>query len=273
MSDRLLHRGRILSADEAEDLPVWTLKAFPAGSEAGYRRRPQTLAEKIAAEQLASNALAARSRGVEPLRPAATSGGAAAGNTAGMAAAPAPARPKPAVDPAEVERIRKEAFDEGYAAGYDSGATAAHDETDRLRSLADGAGAVFEQFEHTLAPALLDLAMAVARQVVRRELSVDSNVVLSVVRDAFAQLTGGETGKQLLLNPNDIQLVRAHLGEELTLGQWKLIEDSRIDAGGCRISTQQSAVDATVETRWKRTVASLGSRARWDDDGEDDIDA
>lgn len=259
MSDRLLHRGRILSADEGEDLPVWKLKAFPAGSEGQYRRRPQTLAEKIAAEQLASNSLAARSRPVEPLRP--------------VAAAPAPAaKPKPAVDPAEVERIRKEAFDEGYAAGYDSGASAAHDETERLRILADSAGAVFETFEHTLAPALLDLTMAVARQVVRRELSTDSNVVLSVVRDAFAQLTGGETGKQLLLNPNDIQLVRAHLGEELTLGQWKLVEDSRIDPGGCRISTQQSAVDGTVETRWKRVVATLGSRARWvtDADGKDD---
>lgn len=91
-------------------------------------------------------------------------------------------------------------------------------------------------------------------------------MILAVVRDAFNQLIGGETGRQLLLHPSDVQLVRAHLGEELELGQWKIVEDTGIEAGGCRIATQQSDIDATLATRWKRTLAALGQDGPWSDD-------
>jgi flagellar assembly protein FliH len=252
MSSRNLHPGRILPAEHAEHLPKWTLTAFPQGQQSQARRQPQTLAQKIAAEETALRIAAEKTRrAAQRLSPARS--------------VPAPvAPPPPAVAPAEIERIKKAAFDEGYAAGYDQGAAAAHSETDRLRGLADASGSVFARFETELAPQLLEMALELAKQVIRRELSTDSSVVLSVVHEAFNQLTGGETGKQLLLHPSDVQLVRAHLGEDLALGQWKIIEDSRIEAGGCRISTQQSAIDATVETRWKRTIGALGSSSAWE---------
>lgn len=251
MSSRTLHPGRILPADQAEHLQTWTLTAFPPGRQAIARRQPQTLAQKIAAEEAAQRIAAEKARlSAQRLTPAPT-------------ATPAPP-PRPAVAAAEIERIRKAAFDEGYAAGYDLGATAARDEAARLRALADGSASVFSRFETALAPPLLEMALELAKQVIRRELSTDSRVVLAVVRDAFNQLTGGETGKQLLLHPNDVQLVRAHLGEDLLLGQWKIIEDRDIAPGGCRIATQQSAIDATVETRWKRTIGALGSSAAWE---------
>lgn len=291
MSEPPLMARRILRAEETRHLPVWRPDAFPDESlQSEARRRPQTAEEKRAIERalLAAQQEAERRERKE----AAARAGAAAGSgdaraTAGTAQAsptpahdssahpagatgqsapaaesPAPA-PPPAVDPAEIERIKTAAFDEGYAAGYDHGTAAARQEAERLQAVAQAASAVFTQFEHALAPRLLALAVGIARQVVQHELSVDNNVVLAVVRDAFNQLVGGETGKQLLLHPSDVQLVRAHLGEELELGQWKIAEDASIEAGGCRIVTHQSDIDATLPTRWKRTLAALGQEAPW----------
>lgn len=261
MSEASRRKSRIVPADEAEQLRRWAPDAFAQPSQqAVTRRQPLTLAQKIAAEEAAQRLRAGHPAGRRP--------------DPIIKAPPAPPPPpKPAVDPAEVARIRKSAFDEGYAAGYDQGARAAQQETERLRELAQTAGSVFSRLESDLAPHVLTLSIEIARQVLRRELSVNAEAIVAVVRDAFNQLTGGETGRQLLLNPDDVQLVRAHLGEDLALGAWKIIEDPGITPGGCRVATQQALIDATVQTRWKRTVSALGADAAWPGADEDADDA
>lgn len=57
------------------------------------------------------------------------------------------------MDPAEAERIKTAAFDEGYAAGYDHGSAAARREAEQLRTMARAASGVFDRFETELAPA------------------------------------------------------------------------------------------------------------------------
>ncbi|MBX6317760.1 flagellar assembly protein FliH [Pigmentiphaga sp.] len=269
MSETMAPPRRILRAEEARHLPVWRPQPFPSDSlQAGARRRPQTAEEKLAIQRalLAAQQEAERREREAAAAAAADAARAAAAQPEPASEAPvqAPAEPlAPAVDPAEIERIKTAAFDEGYAAGYDHGTAAARKEADRLQAIAQSASEVFARFEHELAPRLVTLAVDIARQVVKHELSVDNTVVLAVVRDAFNQLVGGETGKQLLLHPSDVQLVRAHLGEELELGQWKILEDAGIEAGGCRVVTHQSDIDATLPTRWKRTLAALGQDAPW----------
>ncbi|MPS30462.1 MAG: flagellar assembly protein FliH [Alcaligenaceae bacterium] len=264
MSEPLPGARRILRADEGRHLPVWRLDTFGDPSmQDEARRRPQTPEEQRAIE---AALLAARQEAERRPHGEAIRRETAAPDSAAAGTAPPPPAPVPTVDPAEAERIKTAAFDEGYAAGYDHGSAAARREAEQLRTMARAASGVFDRFETELAPRLLELAIELARQVVRRELAQDNNMILAVVRDAFNQLIGGETGRQLLLHPSDVQLVRAHLGEELELGQWKIVEDTGIEAGGCRIATQQSDIDATLATRWKRTLAALGQDGPWSDD-------
>jgi flagellar assembly protein FliH len=244
--DRLLHPGRILSADLAQDLPVWQIQPFAGGIESAREEQRREAARRQALQREADAAAAAQ---------------AAAAAAAVAAAEAVPMVPQ--VTQEERDQVRAEAFDEGYAAGYDQGITAAIAEVQRLESLARNAGTVFTDFEEQLAPQLLALAMAVARQVVGRELTTDPAAVLPVMREAFDQLTGSETGKQLFLNPADVDLVRAHLSEDAGTSPWRIVEDPRVEAGGCRIATRESEIDATVETRWRRTVSALGDASPW----------
>ena len=46
---------------------------------------------------------------------------------------------------------------------------------------------------------------------------------------------------------------------------WKIVEDAQIERGGCRLETPTTEVDATLETRWRRVVASLGRDDSWID--------
>ncbi len=259
MSDETqLVTGQILCADRARHLPLWQLETFNPDQQLTARRRPQSEAEKSAIQA------ALLKTQQDDARQLAAAQVAVQAEQASSGAASSPIEPDPLLDPAEVERIKAGAFDEGYAAGYDQGGAAARREAERWHALIEASSNVFTRFEAELAPQLLNLALEVARQVVRRELNTDNNVILAVVRDAFKQLTGGEANKQLRLHPSDVQLVRAHLGDELELGQWKIVEEEDIEPGGCRISTLQSELDATLQTRWLRTVATLGSNSAWD---------
>jgi len=239
--ERLLHPGRILKAEQAQDLPVWQIQPFAGGIETA-RQEQRAEAARRAAKRDAEMAAKAAAESV------------ATAQAATMV---------PLMTPEERERTRREAFDEGYAAGYDQGITAAIAEVQRLEAVARNAGTAFTEFEEKLAPQLLSLATAIARQIVRREIAIDKQIVLPVMREAFEQLTGSETGKQLFLNPADVELVRAHLSEDAGTSPWRIVEDPRIESGGCRIATRESDVDATMETRWRRTVAALGDALPW----------
>ncbi len=239
--ERLLHPGRILKAEQAQDLPVWQIQPFAGGIETA-REEQRAEAAKRAAKREAELAVKAAAESV------------ATAQAATMV---------PLMTPEERDRVRREAFDEGYAAGYDQGITAAIAEVQRLEAVARNAGTAFTEFEEKLAPQLLSLATAIARQIVRREIAIDKQIVLPVMREAFEQLTGSETGKQLFLNPADVELVRAHLSEDAGTAPWRIVEDARIESGGCRIATRESDIDATLETRWRRTVAALGDPLPW----------
>lgn len=153
--------------------------------------------------------------------------------------------------------------DDGYADGYEKGIASAKAEVERLNNIINDIEGISSCFETSLASKVLELALEVARQVLRHELHIDRLAILPLVRDAFDQMTGTETNRQLFMHSSDIELVKAHMNDELRLNNWKIIEDNTIQPGGCRICTQQSEIDATIENRWKRTLSVLGVNQAW----------
>ncbi|MFO7189167.1 MAG: flagellar assembly protein FliH [Pseudomonadota bacterium] len=178
----------------------------------------------------------------------------------------AQAQPKkevPSSMEAELERLRAEAREAGYADGLREGRAQAAQEVARLaRAVAQAEHLVGQEAEQ-FAGEVLDLALELARQMVRTELKVRRETLLAVVREALGCLPHGSAGVQLLMNPADIDLVRAHAGDELQANAVRLVEDHRIEPGGCRIVSPVCEVDATLATRWKRLVATLGVDHSW----------
>jgi flagellar assembly protein FliH len=185
----------------------------------------------------------------------------------GLRAAATPVPSAAAVSAHELAVIRETARADGHTAGFAAGRAeglaAAAAEAEHLRRLTAAVGAAFEEFNQETAEALLGLALDTARHVLRAELASQPEAMLPALREAI-DLAGGGAHPQLLLNPGDLGFVQRHLGEELVPGGWRLTEDPRIEPGGCRVVTSNGAIDATLATRWQRTVAALGRKDTWE---------
>jgi flagellar assembly protein FliH len=177
-------------------------------------------------------------------------------------------KPRSAETPGSASNVtdaRSRAREEGYRAGFAAGEAAARAATARLEQIALSAQKGLLQDQGLVADSVLDLALDLARQIVRADIKIKRDDVLPVVREAMACLPQSTTNPQLLMHPSDVDLVRAHIGDELQLGGWRMIEDHRIEPGGCRISAANCEIDATLSTRWKRVLAALGRDQSWID--------
>jgi len=163
----------------------------------------------------------------------------------------------------EVENTHQQAYQEGFAAGYREGKGKVDAELARLVQLMSALDGALNQFDETLTQNLLSLALDVAKQMLREALRVRPELVLPVISEAVNSLPQASQHPHLKLHPEDAALVRSLMADELNNFHWKLIEDNRVERGGCRVETTSSEIDATMENRWKRILAALGREGAW----------
>ena len=159
---------------------------------------------------------------------------------------------------------REEARRAGWEQGLSEGRQAARGE---LRLQADRLQHVIEQLASPLAQTgqgiqdeLVLLAMAIARQIVQRELSTQPEQIRDVVTQAIAALPAGNRHVRIHLHPEDAHL----LAENLDVHEgssWKVIEDASLTRGGCIVDTGATRIDARLETRLQDILARLQSHA------------
>jgi flagellar assembly protein FliH len=160
---------------------------------------------------------------------------------------------------------RAKARQEGFSQGYQAGQAQATTEAARIRAVAAQFVQSCETLEQDLAEHLLDLALDIARHMLRSDVKARREALLPVVREAIACLPDQVQRPQLQLNPADVELIRARIGDELQMTGFTIVEDHRVEPGGCRISAPNCEVDATLPARWRRVLAALGRDLAWAD--------
>lgn len=154
----------------------------------------------------------------------------------------------------------------GLAAGLAEGRTQAREEAQRLATLATACAGALTQIEEKLGQDLLALALDIAGQVLRTTLQEQPESLLPALREVL-QTPPASQGAVLRLwvHPDDLELVRQHLADELRDGNWRVLTDESIARGGCRAETPYGDIDATLQTRWRRVAASLGRNQAWEE--------
>ncbi len=193
-------------------------------------------------------------------------------------APPVPARPTPApastadhddqppvVLPtaADIERMHIEAHQQGYAAGYQEGIAQANATAAAIDAVMSNLQQSLKEVDQHVAEQLLATAVEIASQMLRQSLRVRPELLLPVVREAVAALHQHSGHPALFAHPQDVALIRKHLGDQLAHSNWRIIEDAALTAGGCRVELGASEVDATLETRWRRVIESIGISQEW----------
>ena len=168
---------------------------------------------------------------------------------------------------AELENIQRQAHQEGYAighqAGYEEGIQQARVEAEQIHALMQNLQVELNQVDQQVAQSLLDLSLEIAKKMVQSTLHANPDVILNVVSEAIGNLPHFNQNAHLILHPDDAELVRKQMGEQLAHAGWKIFSDAKIKRGGCRVETASSQIDGTLETRWKRIVESIGQDTSW----------
>lgn len=177
---------------------------------------------------------------------------------------------------AVIEKARKEAFtkgmQDGYMVGLEKGRESAEAAKNSLLKIASELSSAFKQADEKMADELLELALDIAKAMLKTSLEADPLKILPIVKEAIRQLPSVQQPASLGLNPEDATLVRAHLKEELAENHWQIIEDADIERGGCMVVTATNHIDASNSTRWKNISESLGKVNLWDA-GPDNADS
>jgi flagellar assembly protein FliH len=163
----------------------------------------------------------------------------------------------------EIERMHAEAREQGYAAGHAEGIAAARQSAARIDAVLASLQQSIKEIDQHVADQLLATAVEIANQVLRQSLRVKPELLLPVVREAVATLNAHLGHPALYVHPDDAVLIRSELGDQLASNNWRLIEDASLTVGGCRVELGASEVDATLETRWRRVIESIGISQDW----------
>jgi flagellar assembly protein FliH len=165
------------------------------------------------------------------------------------------------------EQARKEGYDEGHEAGHadaiEAGKRATAEQLQQVRALADTFSTALQDADQLIANEVLDLALQLAKGMLKNALQVKPELILPIVRDAIEYLPVLQQPALLVLHPDDAAMVRAGIGEELDKGGWRVVEDPSVGRGGCKVDTATNQIDASAAARWQRLSHALGKEVDW----------
>ncbi|KRC03375.1 flagellar assembly protein FliH [Duganella sp. Root198D2] len=171
------------------------------------------------------------------------------------------------------EEARQQGYEAGFKAGHDDGAAQALDEaraaTEQaiapVRDIAGNFSAALRDADQAISNEVLELALHLAKGMIKTALRVKPELILPIVREAIEYLPVLQQPALLILNPEDAAVVREGIAEELDKGGWRVIDDPTIERGGCKVDTASNQIDATVQSRWQRLSLALGKDLDWID--------
>ncbi len=168
---------------------------------------------------------------------------------------------------AAYEAGRRAGHQEGHAAGQQVLETCKQEHRAqvalRLGELLRSFDAQLNALEARLAQGLADTAALLARQVLRSELAARPELVADVARQALADMLLGARHISVHVHPEDLAFVALGLQETLAARGARLLADTQLLRGGCRVESELGLVDARIEQRWAQATQTLGTGLPW----------
>jgi len=173
-----------------------------------------------------------------------------------------------------IEALQKQAFEEGYSEGFkkgmQDGEAAIRERIQRLENIANFLQQPLAELDESVTEQLTQLSITIARMLIRRELKTDPGQVVAVVRETIAALPVGMQNIRVLLNPEDAALLRETMKLADSEQSWTIVEEPLLSKGGCKVMTDFSEVDASVEARLTGIIARIFGGERHSDRGPEE---
>ncbi|RPH26527.1 flagellar assembly protein FliH [Buttiauxella warmboldiae] len=158
-----------------------------------------------------------------------------------------------------VEEGKQRGFEAGFAegkiAGFEQGR---HEAGEQQRETGERFSRILEEFklmldnlDSVIPSRLVQLSLTAVRSLLGSHITCDHHVLLEKIRQLLHQDRLFKDLAVLWVSPDDMAMVQEHLGTSLTSMGWELRGDATILPGGCRITSEEGEIDATINTRWQ----------------------
>lgn len=180
----------------------------------------------------------------------------------------------------ELEKVRKEASDqghaEGYARGFEEGVRAGRNEgierglqealakqqivIDQQKAEVDRFAAAMADFVHRAEGAIEDwqraaeqklstIAIEIARRALRKEMETSRDAVVEIAKQAIGETTNSDNFR-IRVNPFDVSILESHKAELTAslsnIRHLEVVADEKIE-GGCIIEADEGIIDGRIE--------------------------
>jgi len=105
------------------------------------------------------------------------------------------------------------------------------------------------------------LALAIARRILRREVTIDSSALQGLVQVALER-AGRQDIHRVIANPEQVQQIRSALAHA-TNRQIEIVPDSSRPPGTVILETARGSIDASIESQLQEIENGLADRLRW----------
>jgi flagellar assembly protein FliH len=182
----------------------------------------------------------------------------------------------------QLEQVQNQAYQEGFEQGKKEGFKYGHEEAltetrsamqqkaQKLDQLLTTLDTPLKELDEQVERELISLAISMVRQLVRREVKADPGQIIGVVRESLTLLPVSSRNVRLVLHPEDAKMVREIFEVSEQDLVWSIVEDPVLGRGGCKVITDTSQIDATLESRLAAMITTLlgGERDRDEADSE-----
>lgn len=190
-------------------------------------------------------------------------------------------------DPAALQRAISEGYDkgleQGFAEGAEQGREAGHDEGYRAgfaegaeqgreqgraegRHEFDGVAEVLDRavqqldevrrgFSEERRAEMLELVRKVSTQVIRMELTLHPDQLLTLAEEALAGMPGDQEDVRIHLNPEECARIKDMAPEAAQ--RWRLVPDESLALGECRVLTAHAEADVGCQQRLNSCMEAL----------------
>jgi flagellar assembly protein FliH len=158
------------------------------------------------------------------------------------------------------ETARAAALLEGEAFGYEKAAAAARPVMEKLTSAIADISGLRARVRAEAERDLVTLSLAIARRILRREISIDPDAVQGLVRAALEKLQSRDITRVRVF-PGHEEAVRRCLSAAHA-GAVELLADPAMQAGDILVETSRGNLDASIDTQLKEIERGFTDRLR-----------
>ncbi len=159
---------------------------------------------------------------------------------------------------------KKEGSTAGFQEGKALGSQEVSDEAQRLRQINATLTAALKERDAELPDVMLMLLTRLAEQVLEHELNSGADSIAQFVDKAIAALPSGEDLAKVYVSEADSELLTSHSAAH------KLLVDKTLNAGECRVESENTLVEYSVSESLQQTIVALANKLLTASDGYPD---